>query len=143
MPRQELAIVGGVGIWPVMIGMPIADVRDLLGEPTRRFRKAHISQKLTDDYELLGVHVYYDDADRVEFVASFAVEGVIHLLDGLSVFDTPAAILMAAVSKKGAVRSEERGTSLVIPALGLSFWRADREATRFNSVAVAAPEYFA
>ena len=69
--------------------------------------------------------------------------GVIHLLDGFSVFDTSAATLLAAVSKKGAVSSEEGGTSLVLPTLGLSFWRADSEATRFDTVAVAAPGYFA
>jgi hypothetical protein len=88
------------------------------------------------------VHVYYDDADRVE-LESFPVEGVIHLLDRFSVFDTPVATLMAAVSRKGAVRSEEGGACLVIPILGLSFWRADRDATRFDSVAVAASGYFA
>jgi hypothetical protein len=143
MSQQQLAIVGGIGIGPVMIGLPMADVRATLGEPTKQFRKAPSSLKLTDVYALLGVHVFYDDADCVEFVESFAVEGVIHLLDGFSVFDTPAATLMAVVSKKAAVRSEEGGTSLVVPTLGLSFWRADGEATTFDSVAVAAPGYFA
>lgn len=139
---QELVIVGGRGIGLVMIGLPMADVRGMLGQPTKQFRKALGSPKLTDAYEALGVHVYYDDADRVEFVESFAVEGVVHLLEGLSVFDTSVTTLMAVVSKKGAVRSEEDGTSLVIPTLGLSFWRADKVATRFDAVGVAAPGYF-
>jgi hypothetical protein len=29
MPRQPLAIVGGVGIGPVMIGLPMAEVRGI------------------------------------------------------------------------------------------------------------------
>jgi hypothetical protein len=143
MPQQQLAIVGGKGIGPVMIGLPMADVRSMLGEPTKQFHKSPGSIKLTDVYEPLGVHIYYDDADCVEFVESFRVEGVIHLLDGLSVFDTSVATLMAAVSKMGWVCSEENGTILAAPILGLSFWRADRGATRFDAVAVAAPEYFA
>jgi hypothetical protein len=76
-------------------------------------------------------------------VESFAVDGVVHLLDGLPVFDTPATTLIAAVSKKAAVRSEERGTALVAPSLGLAFWRSDEEATTFDSVGVASPTYFA
>jgi hypothetical protein len=143
MSHKQLAVVGGTGIGPVTIGLPIADVRGTLGEPTKRFRKTPRSLRLTDAYTLLGVHVYYDGAGCVEFVESFAVEGVEHVLDGLSVFDTPATTLMAAVSKKAAVRSEEGGTTLVAPTLGLSFWRADAEATTFDTVAVAAPAYFA
>jgi hypothetical protein len=143
MPQQQLTIVGGNGIGPVMIGLPMADVRSTLGEPTKQFRKALGSIELTDAYEPLGIHVYYDGAACVEFVEAFRVEGVIHLLDGLSVFDTSVATLMAAVSKKGWVCSEESGTILVAPTLGLSFWRADRDATRFDAVAVAAPGYFA
>jgi hypothetical protein len=103
--------------------LPMADLRGILGEPTKQFRKSPGSLKLTDAYEPLGVHVYYDDADCVEFVELFAVEEVIHVLDGLPVFDTSVATLMAALSKKGVVRSEEGGTSLVVPTLGLAFWR--------------------
>jgi hypothetical protein len=76
MPRQQLAIVGRIGIGPVMIGLPMADLRGILGEPTRQFRKYPGSPKLTDAYEALGVHVYYDDADCVDFVESFAVPGI-------------------------------------------------------------------
>jgi hypothetical protein len=143
MSQQQLVIVGGIGIGPAMIGMPIADIRGTMGEPTKRFRKTADSLRLTDAYAQLGVHVYYDDADCVEFVESFAVEGVIHLLDGLSVFETPAVTIVASVSKRAAVHSEEGGASLVVPTLGLAFWRADGEATTFDSVAVAAPRYFA
>ena len=143
MSQQHLVIVGGVGIGPAMIGMSIADVRGTMGEPTKQFRKAPNSKTLTDAYDQLGMHVYYDIADCVEFVEAFAVKGVEHLLDGYAVFETPAAAIMAFVSKKGAVRSEEGGTSLVAPTLGLAFWRADEEATTFDSVAVASPGYFA
>jgi hypothetical protein len=48
----------------------------------------------------------------LKFVESFRVEGVIHLLGGLSVFDTSVATLMAAVSKQGWVCSVKR-TSFV------------------------------
>jgi hypothetical protein len=143
MPQQQLVIVGGTGIGPITIGLPMVDVRRMLGEPTKQFRKSLDSLMLTDVYEPLGVHAYYDGAGCVEFVESFRVEGAIHLLDGLSVFDTSVATLVAAVSKRGWVCSEESGTILVAPTLGLSFWRADREAARFDAVAVAAPGYFA
>jgi hypothetical protein len=143
MSQKQLAIIGGIGIGPVMIGLPMADVRAALGEPTNRFRKTPESPRLTDAYDPLGVHVYYDGADCVECVESFAVEGTVHLLDGLPVFDTPATKLIAAVWKKAAVRSEERGTSFVAPTLGLAFWRSDEEATTFETVLVASPAYFA
>jgi hypothetical protein len=143
MSRKPLAIVGGIGIGPLMIGMPMAHVRGQLGEPTKRFRKTPDSPRLTDAYVQLGVHVYYDGADCVEYMESFAVDGIVHLLDGLPVFDTPVTTLIAAVSKKAAVRSEERGTAFVAPSLGLAFWRSDEEATTFDSVSVASPAYFA
>jgi|SRR6185437_909983 len=143
MSPLQLVIAGGIGIGSVLIGSSMAHVRGTLGEPTKRFRKTPNSPQLTDAYAQLGVHVYYDDADCVEFVESFAMEGVVHLLDGLSVFKTPVATIVESVSKKAAVRSEEGGTSFVVPTLGLAFWRADGEATTFDSVAVAAPGYFA
>lgn len=143
MSLKRMAIVGGMGIGPVMIGLPMADVRGTLGEPTMRFRKTPDSPRLTDAYVPLGVHVYYDGADCVEYVESFAVGGVVHLLDGIPVFDTPATTLIATVSKKTAVRTEERGTAFVALSLGLAFWRSNEEATRFDSVGVASPAYFA
>ncbi len=143
MPPKQLVIIGGIGIGPVMIGMPLADVRATIGEPTKQFRKTLDSPRLTDAYVALGVHVYYNGAICVEAVESFAVEGVVHVVDGLPVFDTPATTIIAAVSKKAAVRSEERGTSFVVPTMGLSFWRADEEAATFDTVLVASPAYFA
>jgi hypothetical protein len=45
--------------------------------------------------------------------------------------------------KEGAVRLKEGGATLVARTLSLSFWRAHKQAARFDAVAVAAPGYFA
>jgi hypothetical protein len=53
-------------------GVSRAEVRSQLGETSRLFRKTPEQVQFADEYASLGVHVYYDDDDRLEFVEGWS-----------------------------------------------------------------------
>jgi hypothetical protein len=57
-----------IGVGPLAFGISRADVRHLLGEASRLFRKGPERVQFTDEFAALGVHLYYDVDDRLEFV---------------------------------------------------------------------------
>ena len=105
--------------------MTLAEVRSAAGEPTSRFKKTTESASLTDAYEDLGLHVYYNRSGSVEFVESFQVDQTLHVLGSMPVFKTVAEELVASLSANAPFRSEEGGSLYVCPFLGLSLWRSD------------------
>jgi hypothetical protein len=58
-------------VGPVSFGQSRALVRSALGEKVRSFRKTE-GENETDAYDGLGIHLYYDENDRLEFVEAFA-----------------------------------------------------------------------
>ncbi len=138
----ELVIEPMVRIGPVRIGMSLAENRTVIGEPKERFQKTEQSVSLTDSYENLGLHVYYDENGSVEFIESFPVDGIRHFLYDISVFEVPAKDVVAKLASKGHGTSREGGSSLVYVSLGLSLWRSHSSNERFETVAVGKSAYF-
>lgn len=58
-----------VGFDNVNFGMERSEVRALLGEPTREFKKSKFSKTMTDDYS--AYHIFYDKDNRFEAVEFF------------------------------------------------------------------------
>lgn len=52
----------------VAAGMSRADVRAVIGSDFVEFKKAYFVSNTTDAFDSAGIHVYYDDQDRVEAV---------------------------------------------------------------------------
>ena len=59
------------GLGDLRFDTPRAAVRALLATDHRSFQKSPLSRQLTDAYDTLGFHLYYDDEDRLEFIETF------------------------------------------------------------------------
>lgn len=117
-------------------------VLDATGEPTRRFRKSPDSPELTDAYDDIGMHVYYDDSETVVFVEAGQAQNVKLLFDGMSLLDTPVTEVISEISKLGSYLEKEDGHSFVFGELGISLWRSDPGREYFEAVGVARSSYF-
>ena len=62
-------ILPHLGVGVVRFGQTRSEVRSLLGDPSRVFRKG-FADTLTDAYMGLGMHFFYDPEDRLESVGS-------------------------------------------------------------------------
>ena len=58
-----------VGFDNVKFGMERNEIRTLLGDPTREFKKSKFSKVTTDDYS--AYHIFYDKDNRFEAVEFF------------------------------------------------------------------------
>lgn len=58
-----------VGFDNVKFGMERSEVRTLLGEPVREFKKSKFSKMTTDDYS--AYHIFYDKNNKFEAVEFF------------------------------------------------------------------------
>jgi hypothetical protein len=67
-----MEILPFVGLDNINFGMLRKDVRELLGDNWREFRKTPFSKNLTDSYDSLGLHLYYDEKDCLEFIEAFS-----------------------------------------------------------------------
>ena len=57
-------------VGPIAFGETRDTIRSVLGSGFRSFRKTQ-DENETDAYDSLGVHIYYDDSNCVEFVELF------------------------------------------------------------------------
>ena len=58
-------------VGPVSFGQSRDDIRSELGSDFQTFKKAE-GENDTDAYDSLGLHIYYDDHDHVEFIEAFS-----------------------------------------------------------------------
>ena len=66
MHRRNVLPFGGLG--ELRFGTSRAAVRtSLVGSPTT-FSKVVDAPTMTDSYDALGLHLYYDDGDELEFI---------------------------------------------------------------------------
>jgi hypothetical protein len=64
-------IISFQSVGPISFGQSRSSVRSRLGEEFKSFRKAG-GENETDAYDGLGIHLYYDDEDCLEFAELFA-----------------------------------------------------------------------
>jgi hypothetical protein len=87
--RMEVRPFEGLG--DLRFGMSRADVRALLGPEFRSFKKTPLAKTLTDAYTQLGLHLYYDDQDRLEFIEAF--QPCIPIFRGIELLGRPEVVL--------------------------------------------------
>jgi hypothetical protein len=64
-------IVPHKGVGPLFFGMTRNDARAKLGTEFTSFRKSATAASESDAFDELGVHLYYDDNDGLEFIETF------------------------------------------------------------------------
>ena len=138
----DVEITPGVGVGPIRIGQTRSEVHRSAGPPDSQFRKTNQSPTLSDVYASLGIHVYYTKLETVEYLETFAVEGVRHIVSGLGGFTVEADRLISALSSQGHAYSQDEGFAFTFPEIGVTLWRSDAEARCFETIGVARAEYF-
>jgi hypothetical protein len=70
MEMWEIRPFDGCG--PVKFGMSRSEVRALLGSHFSTFKKGAEAFNLTDSYDSIGLHLYYDGKGELDFVEAFS-----------------------------------------------------------------------
>ena len=111
------------GVGPVRLGMTRVESRAAMALAVHPFQKGD-SPILTDAYLESSFQVFFDQADRVEFIELSAGGPCVVLYRDARVLELPAEEAIALVSQD-APPIDENGdaTSVVFPALELSLWR--------------------
>ena len=60
------------GLGGLYFGMGRSEAHIALGSEAESFRKAPSSTEETDAYDLLGLHLYFDEDDRLDFIEAFS-----------------------------------------------------------------------
>lgn len=81
-PATTWAIVPWHSVGPLARGATRAEVRAVLGSPDASFRKGGDAPNDTDAFDEPGIHTYYDDDDRLDYVECHSFGSVDPMLDG-------------------------------------------------------------
>lgn len=138
---KKVIIEPGYAIGPVLLGMSRADVARAVGKPSRQFQKHESSARRTDVYLDYCLNVDFSETAQVEFIEAFPLDGVIHMLTGIRVFETPAEGLLAALSSKADLYEAEKGVAFVSYEVGIALLRSSAEQPHFETVSVAKEDY--
>ena len=93
-----------IGIGPLVFGISRTEVRKTLGESSRQFRKAPTDAQPTDEYAALGIHLYYDVDDRLQFMEGWnepKVTGWRPVWNGVRFFDLGLEGTLHALRRSG------------------------------------------
>jgi hypothetical protein len=140
------------GVGPVRLSMSRAQCRAAMGEPPHVFRKTLDSAVTTDAWHRNSFQVFYDPAERVEYVELAKGPEVEPVLDGVPVLRVPADEAVGHIVRVAAFDESdpELPYSYVFQALDLALWRPtlpedehDREGRTFSTVGVGVRGYFA
>ncbi|HYW13183.1 MAG TPA: hypothetical protein VE871_14580 [Longimicrobium sp.] len=140
-------VVPHEGVGPVRLGMTRAESRAAMGLPVQSHGTGRDARDLYLDS---AFQVFFDDADRVEYIELSHGGPFIARYESVDVFATDAEPLVELVRQRAAYdeNDPELGYSYIFPALQLSVWRSvvpdddDDEGRRFMTIGVGKPGYF-
>lgn len=116
----EYLTLGAVG--PLIVGMPRSDVRSLLGEDFRAFKKTAAALNTIDAYDDHELHVYYDESDTVKGVEFF--KGSSFLWKGRTLVGETYAKVKECFSREGMGFSVDN-YGVYVEKLGMGFYIPD------------------
>ena len=112
-------ILPQLGVGVVRFGQTRCEVRSLLGEPSRVFRKG-FADALTDAYNGLGMHFFYDPEDRLESVRASKPAAI--RFEGLPLLGLPADEILSALAKRAYEHGGYVNESYVFENAGFSLY---------------------
>jgi hypothetical protein len=141
-----------VGVGSVRFGMSRDEVRRVMLEPVRSFRKTPKSRHETDAIFQNAFQIFYGgDQPTVEFIELSGGLAVRAFYRELDVFGTPADEVVAFISRDAAFDAKEREIpySYIFPGLQLSLWRPtipesadDTDGRYFSTVGIGQRGYY-
>jgi len=130
-------LVSFLGLGSLRFGMTREEAQCLLGPSSKQFKKTYSSLSLTDEYRAIGVHLYYDQDGRLEFIEGFPPCRVVFRMTPL--FEgTPEAIIRS-LEQMGFQRRIS-GATYVFDDAGFALIVED---IRITGVSVFAKDYYA
>jgi hypothetical protein len=88
-----------VGIGILRFGQTRSEVRSLIGNPSKSFKKVPFAENEADAYNSLGFHLYYDTDDRLESVDAWGPSPI--CFDGIKLVDVPVDSLARELAERG------------------------------------------
>ena len=141
-----------IGVGPVRLGMSRDEVRRVMPEPAKPFRKARTSQHETDAFHQNSFQVFYGgDLPTVEYVELSRGSVVRALYRDLDVFATPADEVVAHIARDSQFDQSdpEIPYSYLFRGLQLSLWRptipesdADTDGRCFSTIGIGKRGYY-
>ncbi len=96
---QAWQVIPFEGLGPLRFGSSRAEIRTLLGDGFKTFAKQPASLAVTDAYENLGLHLYYDSAERLEFIEAF--EPIDPIYSGIHLLGSDRTLVLHELQKIG------------------------------------------
>jgi hypothetical protein len=132
-------------VGPITLGMPRDEVRRLMPQSRKTFRKSDASAYETDSWYDAAFQVFYaGSTPTVEYIelsrsAAFTVD-----LLGLSVLEGPVTAVLSRIESEAAVDAADPdlGYSYIFPELELSFWRPNTSDDPFSTIGVGCRGYY-
>lgn len=127
--NESFEIIPGSSVGPFRLGMPRTEIQSLFQYPITSFFKGPDSERRTDDFTILGVHIYYDGDDCANYIeAHMPVEfnDVKHRLDGNFVTGMNVGELREICQLLGHPLVDF-DSGFEIPSLGLNVYSHDYE----------------
>ena len=144
MPMNEsFAITPGRSVGPFALGMPRFEIWTLNRCPVTSFYKTPASERRTDDFTLLGIHVYYDENDCANYIeahTSVQHNEVTLILDGKRINSLFVGELREICSMWDC-SVEDCDCGFDVPTIGLSIYSHEYEDdhSKVDAVSVMPP----
>ena len=120
--KGQLVISPYIGLGSLSFGQTRSEVRAILGEPSKSFRKGPFADNKTDEYRGVGIHTYFDLEDRLEFIEAFAPADVSYR--GIRLSGSAIIHVVEQLGRIGLSHRDEQG-SVVFEAGGFSLYAID------------------
>jgi hypothetical protein len=141
-----------IGVGPVRLGMSRDEVRRVMPEPAKPFRKAPTLRHETDAFHKSAFQVFYEgDHPTVEYIELSRGSVVRAVYGGLDVFATPADEVVAHISRDSEFDQSdpEIPYSYLFRGLQLSLWRptipesdTDTDGRYFSTIGIGKRGYY-
>jgi hypothetical protein len=141
-----------IGVGPVRLGMSRDEVRRVMSEPAKSFRKVRTSHHETDAFHQSAFQVFYGgDHPTVEYIELSRDSVVRALYRDLDVFATPADEVIAHISRNSEFDQSdpEIPYTYLFRGLQLSLWRPtipesdmDTDGRYFSTIGIGKRGYY-
>jgi hypothetical protein len=141
------------GVSPIRLGMNRDEVRRLMDDPPKPFRKSRNDKHETDAFHQNAFQVFYaDELARTEYIEISRCNHLRVLFRDLSIFETPADVLLNALGRFHDFECDESPSpcDVIFPDLEMSLWRphppsssSDENGRYFSTVGIGILGYYA
>ena len=134
---EEDKIIPFEGLGSLRFSETRAAIRALLNDPDLSFRKGSSTSTLTDAYNALGLHLFYDAQDCLEFIETFPPCNPV--FEGQTFSGLPIEMVVTAMRARGHQPNNDGLGDYIFEDLGIALYVPDEDV---ESVAVYRHGYY-